>query len=178
MSTSAPAVTGQSGGIASQRSQNCSDASDGDCGSRRTDNSCDSCPDGRAPHRIPIGKGISLPHAVRRELDRIAKEDGISRSDVLRPSLEDFLVVRWFRRLWQRMMATSHAQGIYTDEDVLTRALVTRLLDTQVLVAALVARGTCSDVLLHDVRQRVVISSPPWRNEVRDVLERTFHQRD
>ena len=29
---------------------------------------------------------ISLPQAVRRELDRIAKEDGISRSDVLRQS--------------------------------------------------------------------------------------------
>ena len=31
---------------------------------------------------------ISLPRAVRRELDRIAKEDGVSRSDVLRQSLE------------------------------------------------------------------------------------------
>ena len=37
---------------------------------------------------------ISLPQAVRRELDRIAKEDGISRSDVLRQSLEDFLKTR------------------------------------------------------------------------------------
>ena len=34
---------------------------------------------------------ISLPQAVRRELDRIAKEDGVSRSDVLRQSLEDYL---------------------------------------------------------------------------------------
>ena len=39
---------------------------------------------------------ISLPQAVRRELDRIAKEDGVSRSDVLRQSLEDFLFVRRF----------------------------------------------------------------------------------
>lgn len=64
---------------------------------------------------------ISLPQAVRRELDRVAKEEGISRSDVLRQSLEDFLFVRRFRRLRQRMMATAQTQGIYTDEDVFTR---------------------------------------------------------
>lgn len=64
---------------------------------------------------------ISLPQAVRRELDKIAKDDGISRSDVLRQSLEDFLFVRRFRRLRQRMMAAAQAEGIYTDEDVFTR---------------------------------------------------------
>ena len=64
---------------------------------------------------------ISLPQAIRRELDRIAKEEGVSRSDVLRQSLEDFLFVRRFRRLRQRMMAAAQAQGIYTDEDVFNR---------------------------------------------------------
>ena len=64
---------------------------------------------------------ISLPQAVRRELDKVAKEEGISRSDVLRQSLEDFLLFRRFRRLRQRMMAAAQAEGIYTDEDVLTR---------------------------------------------------------
>ena len=51
------------------------------------------------------------------------------------------------------------------------------LLDTNVLVAALVARGTCSDLLEHCVRQHVVISSSTLLNELRDVLERKFHQR-
>jgi metal-responsive CopG/Arc/MetJ family transcriptional regulator len=64
---------------------------------------------------------ISLPAAVRREVDRIAKEDGVSRSDVLRQSLEEFLFVRRFRQLRQRMMAAAQADGIYTDEDVFTR---------------------------------------------------------
>lgn len=64
---------------------------------------------------------ISLPQAVRRELDKVAKEEGISRSDVLRQSLEDFLFVRRFRQLRQRMMAVAQAQGIFTDEDVFTR---------------------------------------------------------
>ena len=35
--------------------------------------------------------------------------------------LEDFLFVRRFRRLRQRMMAAAQAEGIYTDEDVFTR---------------------------------------------------------
>ena len=64
---------------------------------------------------------ISLPQAVRRELDKIAKQEGISRSDVLRQSLEDFLFVRRFRQLRQRMMAVAQAHGIFTDEDVFNR---------------------------------------------------------
>ena len=64
---------------------------------------------------------ISLPRAVRRELDKVAKEEGVSRSDLLRQSLEDFLFVRRFRRLRQRMMAAAQTQAIYTDEDVFTR---------------------------------------------------------
>ena len=51
------------------------------------------------------------------------------------------------------------------------------LLDTNVLVAALVARGTCSDLLEHCVRQHIVISSQPLLDELRDVLERKFRQR-
>jgi metal-responsive CopG/Arc/MetJ family transcriptional regulator len=58
---------------------------------------------------------------VKRELDRVAQEEGVSRSDVLRQSLEDFLFARRFRRLRQRMMATAQAQGIYTDQDVFDR---------------------------------------------------------
>ena len=51
------------------------------------------------------------------------------------------------------------------------------LLDTNVLVAALVARGTCSDLLEHCVRQHVVVSSQSLLNELREVLERKFSQR-
>jgi putative PIN family toxin of toxin-antitoxin system len=52
------------------------------------------------------------------------------------------------------------------------------LLDTNVLVAALVARGVCSDLLEHCVRHHVVISSRPLLNELRDVLTRKFRQRE
>jgi uncharacterized protein len=52
------------------------------------------------------------------------------------------------------------------------------LVDTNVLVAALVARGTCSDLLEHGVCLHVVVSSPLLLNELRHVLERKFSQRD
>jgi putative PIN family toxin of toxin-antitoxin system len=51
------------------------------------------------------------------------------------------------------------------------------LLDTNVLVAALIARGTCSDLLEHGVRHRVVIASRPLLDELREVLSRKFRQR-
>ncbi len=64
---------------------------------------------------------VSLPSAIKRELDRIAAREGVSRSDVLRASLEEYLFVRRFRALRQRMLAAAQAQGIYTDEDVFDR---------------------------------------------------------
>jgi predicted nucleic acid-binding protein len=51
------------------------------------------------------------------------------------------------------------------------------LVDTNVLVAALVARGTCSELLEHCVRQHVVAVSQLLLNELRQALERTFSQR-
>jgi uncharacterized protein len=51
------------------------------------------------------------------------------------------------------------------------------LLDTNGLVAALVARGACSDLLEHCVRHHVVISSRPLLDDLRDVLTRKFRQR-
>jgi len=51
------------------------------------------------------------------------------------------------------------------------------LLDTNVLVAALVARGVCSELLEHCVRHHIVISSRPLLDELRDVLIRKFRQR-
>ena len=51
------------------------------------------------------------------------------------------------------------------------------LLDTNVLVAALVARGTCADLLEHCVRVHTIISSPVLLDELEDVLVRKLRQR-
>lgn len=64
---------------------------------------------------------VSLPRKIRRELDRIAEREGVSRSDVLRVALEEHLFVRRFRALRHKMMAIAQARGIFTDEDVFDR---------------------------------------------------------
>jgi len=54
---------------------------------------------------------------------------------------------------------------------------VNLLLDTNVLVAALMARGSCSEVLEHCVRHYAIVSSQSLLDELRDVLTRKFRQR-
>ena len=64
---------------------------------------------------------ISVPKDVKQDLDKATAEEGLSRSDVIRESLRDYLFMRRFRQLRVRMMAKAQAQGIYTDEDVFKR---------------------------------------------------------
>jgi Arc/MetJ-type ribon-helix-helix transcriptional regulator len=64
---------------------------------------------------------ISVPEEIKAEIDRIVQEEGISRSDVVRESLRDYLFVRSFRRLRARLMAKALARGVVTDEDVFDR---------------------------------------------------------
>jgi predicted nucleic acid-binding protein len=55
---------------------------------------------------------------------------------------------------------------------------VTLLLDTNVIVAALIARGVCADLLEHCFREHVVVTSQPLLDELDDVLRRKFQQHD
>lgn len=67
--------------------------------------------------RITVG----VPEKIRRELDKTAREEGISRSDVIRESLRYYLFMRRFRRLRAKAVAKAQAQGIFTDGDVFKR---------------------------------------------------------
>ena len=64
---------------------------------------------------------VSLPRRIRQELDRVARREGVSRSDVLRVALEEHLFVRRFRALRQKMTVAAQARGVFTDEDVFNR---------------------------------------------------------
>lgn len=64
---------------------------------------------------------VSLPEELKKQLDAIAAEEEVSRSDVVRESLRDYLFIRRFRALRSRMVARAQAQGIYTDQDVFDR---------------------------------------------------------
>lgn len=61
---------------------------------------------------------ISLPDPIRRELDRMSKSEGVSRSDIMRESLRDLLFVRRFRSLRKSMVAKAGLHGVSTDQDV------------------------------------------------------------
>ena len=61
---------------------------------------------------------ISLPEELKAELDRATKDEGVSRSDLLREALREYLFVRRFRALRRELTVYGEAQGVYTDEDV------------------------------------------------------------
>lgn len=64
---------------------------------------------------------ISLPAETRAELDRVSKAEGISRSDIVRESVRDYLFIRQFRSLRKHMVARASRHGIFTDQDVFDR---------------------------------------------------------
>lgn len=61
---------------------------------------------------------ISVPEEVRAELDRVSKAEGVSRSDIVRESIRDYLFIRQFRSLRRSMVAKASQRKVYTDQDV------------------------------------------------------------
>ena len=64
---------------------------------------------------------ISIPKEIKKELDEVTAQEGISRSDLVRESLRDYLFIRRFRILRSRMMSRAQSQGLYTDQDIFDR---------------------------------------------------------
>jgi len=61
---------------------------------------------------------VSLPEDLKRELDTFTQAEGISRSDLIREAVREYLFARKLRALRRRLMPYAEAQGVYTDEDV------------------------------------------------------------
>jgi metal-responsive CopG/Arc/MetJ family transcriptional regulator len=61
---------------------------------------------------------ISLPEELKAELDRLTATDGVSRSDVVREALREYLFDRQLQELRRKMIPYAEAQGVFTDEDV------------------------------------------------------------
>ncbi len=64
---------------------------------------------------------VSLPKEIKEELDAITVQEGISRSDIVRESLKDYLFIHRFRSLRKQMVSKAKAHGIYGDQDVFDR---------------------------------------------------------
>ncbi len=64
---------------------------------------------------------VSLPEAMKADLDEATKKEGISRSEMIREALKEYLIVRRFKQLRQEMIPYAQNQGIHTDQDVFDR---------------------------------------------------------
>ena len=64
---------------------------------------------------------ISLPKEIKKEIDVLSTKEGISRSDLIRQSIKDYLFVHQFRALRSQMVSKAKARGIHTDQDVFDR---------------------------------------------------------
>lgn len=61
---------------------------------------------------------VSLPPELKEELDRMKEEEGLSRSDLVREAVREYVFVHRFRSLRQELMAYAEAKGVYTDDEV------------------------------------------------------------
>lgn len=65
---------------------------------------------------------ISLPEDLKAELDDAVRVEGVSRSDVVREAVREYLFIRRFRALRQELIPYAEAAGVFTDEDVFRAA--------------------------------------------------------
>ena len=61
---------------------------------------------------------ISLPEDLKAELDEAVSVEGVSRSDVVREAVREYLFIRRFLALRQELIPYAEAAGVFTDEDV------------------------------------------------------------
>ncbi len=59
---------------------------------------------------------IDLPDETKAALDDPVREEGVSQEEIVEKALKDYLFIRRFRNLRERMMAQSSEP--YTDQDV------------------------------------------------------------
>ena len=61
---------------------------------------------------------IRLPDDLRRELDRISRDENKAVSDIVRESLRRYVAVERFRAVRRKVLPFAEAQGLLTDDDV------------------------------------------------------------
>ncbi len=61
---------------------------------------------------------VSLPQAIRKELDALAKRTGKSRNQVVREAVRRQIALERFRTLREQLVPKARGCGIYPDEDV------------------------------------------------------------
>ena len=72
---------------------------------------------GNAHHQLD--STVRLPATLKKELERLARNEKASKSDIIRNAVERCVAVRRFRALRAGVLPFAEAQGILTDEDVI-----------------------------------------------------------
>ena len=62
---------------------------------------------------------VRIPADLQRKLLEISRKEKIPVSDLVRESLQEFVVVRRFRQLRKGVLPFAEAQGLVTDDDIL-----------------------------------------------------------
>ncbi|MDA8388534.1 MAG: ribbon-helix-helix protein, CopG family [Nitrospiraceae bacterium] len=61
---------------------------------------------------------IRLTEKLRRDLEKVAKAEKTSRSDIIRDTLERYVALKRFQQLHKRVLPFAEAEGLITDEDI------------------------------------------------------------
>jgi predicted transcriptional regulator len=61
---------------------------------------------------------VRIPEPLRRELEKLCKQEKLALSDVVRESLRRYVAVERFRSLREKTLPFAEAQGYLTDEDI------------------------------------------------------------
>ncbi len=64
---------------------------------------------------------VTLPEGMKSAIDEVTRKEGISPAELVTQALEEYLFLRRFRLLRERMVQKAQGQGILTDEDVFDR---------------------------------------------------------
>ena len=64
---------------------------------------------------------VSLPETLTDELDAVSREEGTTRSEVVRDALKRYFTLREYRALRAELIIEAESKGIITDEDVFDR---------------------------------------------------------
>jgi predicted transcriptional regulator len=69
---------------------------------------------------------VSLPEDLREQLDELASQEGVSRSDIVCRSIADYVFLRRYKAVTAKLTAEARSKGIYTEEDVWKRLGISR----------------------------------------------------
>jgi predicted transcriptional regulator len=61
---------------------------------------------------------VRIPIKMKRELEDISQAMGVSKSDIIRESLREYIAVKQFKEVRKMIKPYAERKGILTDEDV------------------------------------------------------------